>query len=99
MAKVPATYIITNRPNGTLYVGVTSALVQRIWQHRTGAVEGFAKRYGLTRLVHFEVHATMREAVQREKQLKHLSRAERIALIQRDNADWRDLRPLIAGGE
>jgi putative endonuclease len=99
MPKLPATYIVTNRPNGTLYVGVTSALVKRVWQHRTSAFEGFAKRHGLTRLVYFQVHATMAEAIQHENRLKKLDRARKIELIQRANPDWRDLWPLIAGSE
>ncbi len=64
-------YILTNKPNGILYVGVTTDLVQRIWQHREQQVEGFTKRYGLKRLVHVEAHADIRTAIQREKNLKH----------------------------
>ena len=97
MAKQPATYILTNKPNGTLYVGVTSGLVKRIWLHRTGACDGFTRRYGLTRLVQFELHATMLDAIRREKQLKKWTRARKVELIQRDNPEWLDLWPLIAG--
>lgn len=97
MAKQPAIYLVTNRPNGTLYVGVTSGLVKRIWLHRTGAYDGFARRYSLTRLVYFEMHATLIDAIRREKQLKKWSRASKIELIQRGNPDWCDLWPAISG--
>jgi len=66
----PAVYIMANRKNGALCVGVTSDLKQRAWEHRQGLVEGFSKRYGLKRLVYFELHPTMASAIQREKQLK-----------------------------
>lgn len=74
-------YILTNRPNGTLYVGVTSDLIRRVWQHREGFVDGFTKQYGLKRLVHFERYEDIRTAIQREKNLKHWSRAWKIQLI------------------
>jgi putative endonuclease len=74
-------YIVTNRANGTLYVGVTSDLPRRISQHRDGAIEGFTKRYGLKRLVYAEFHEEIRAAIQREKSLKHWSRAWKVQLI------------------
>ncbi len=75
-------YIISNRPGGTLYIGVTTDLVRRIHQHRTGAVPGFTTRYNLDKLVFFEEHATVATAIQREKTLKHWPRAWKLALIE-----------------
>ena len=89
--KHPAVYIMTNRKNGTLYTGVTSNLVQRVWQHREGTIPGFTTRYALKRLVWFESHATMEHAILREKQIKGGSRARKLALITALNPDWRDL--------
>jgi len=91
----PAVYIMTNRKNGTLYVGVTSDLKRRVWEHRQGLVEGFSKRYGLKRLVYFELHPTMASAIQREKQLKSWKRAWKIELIQEENPNWNDLFHLL----
>jgi putative endonuclease len=87
----PAVYIMANHKNGTIYVGVTSNLHQRAWQHREGVVAGFTKRYGCKRLVWFEFHVTMEHAIAREKQLKGGSRAKKIALIASMNPEWRDL--------
>ena len=67
-------YILTNGPNGTLYIGVTSNLIQRVWQHREGVVPGFTKRYGLKRLVYFEAYDDIGVAIQREKNVKHWPR-------------------------
>jgi putative endonuclease len=85
------TYILTNRPNGVLYVGVTSDLVRRIHEHRTGNVDGFSKRYKLTRLVYFEQHETMPLAIQREKTMKRWPRAWKARLFNENNREWRDL--------
>ena len=87
----PAVYIVASARNGTIYVGVTSDLVQRIWQHREGAVDGFTKRYGCRLLVWYELHATMEYAIMREKQLKGGSRKRKLALIEQANPQWRDL--------
>jgi putative endonuclease len=84
-------YIVTNRPNGTLYIGVTSNLARRAREHREGAVEGFTKRYGLKRLVYAERHDDIARAIQREKNLKHWTRAWKVSLIMRDNPRWDDL--------
>ena len=84
-------YVMTNRPNGTLYVGVTSDLAARVWQHRQGAVAGFTKRYGLKRLVYVEPHVDMRAALQREKNIKRWPRAWKVRLILAVNPDWHDL--------
>jgi putative endonuclease len=84
-------YILTNRPNGTLYVGVTADLIRRVAQHREGKVKGFAKRYGLKRLVYFEPYDDIRTAIQREKNMKHWSRTWKVRLILASNSQWRDL--------
>jgi putative endonuclease len=84
-------YIVTNRPNGTLYTGVTSDLAHRIWQHRTKAMEGFTKQYGLGRLVWYESFNDIRDAIQKERNMKHWPRAWKIRLILALNPDWRDL--------
>jgi|SRR6185312_8803446 len=89
-------YIISNRVGGTLYIGVTSRLLQRIHEHREGLVDGFSKRYGLDRLIYYELHATAENAIRREKQLKEWKRAWKIELIERDNPHWIDLYPSIA---
>ena len=87
----PTVYILTSKPNGTLYIGVTSDLVRRVHQHRIGHVEGFAGRYNCKTLIWFEQHATMDHAIQREKRLKKWNRAWKICLIEGANPDWRDL--------
>jgi len=84
-------YMMTNRPNGTLYVGVTSDLARRAWEHRDGLIAGFSKRYGLKRLVWFERHDDIRAAIQRETNIKHWSRAWKVRLIVAANPDWIDL--------
>ena len=89
-------YILTNRPNGTLYIGVTADLVRRIWQHREGLVEGFTKRYGLKMLVYAEHHEDIRTAIQRETTMKHWSRAWKVKLILENNPDWIDLYDQLA---
>jgi putative endonuclease len=84
-------YVMTNRPNGVLYTGVTSDIARRAWEHREGLVKGFTQRYGLKRLVYVEFHEDIRDAIQREKNLKHYSRAWKAQLIVEANPDWRDL--------
>ena len=84
-------YIVTNRPNGTLYIGVTADIVRRVQEHRAGTVEGFTRRYGLKCLVYAERHDEIASAIQREKALKRWSRAWKIRLIQKDNPHRRDL--------
>jgi putative endonuclease len=84
-------YIMTNRPNGILYTGVTSGLVKRVWEHREGVVDGFTKDYGLRRLVYFEFHDDIISAIQREKNVKHWPRAWKVNLIVAENPDWDDL--------
>jgi putative endonuclease len=89
-------YILTNRPCGTLYIGVTSNLARRIWEHREGVIEGFSKRYDLKRLVFVEPHEEILGAIQREKNLKRWPRAWKIALIVAENPGWDDLYARIA---
>jgi len=89
--KHPAVYILASRKDGTLYIGVTSNLVQRIWQHKNHQAEGFTKKYNVTTLVHFEQAETMASAIVREKILKKLRRTEKVKLIESNNPDWTDL--------
>ena len=89
--KQPAIYILTNKPNGTLYIGVTSNLIKRIYEHREGAIPGFTKKYFCKRLVYFEQTDSMIAAIEREKQLKGGSRSKKINLIQSVNPNWNDL--------
>lgn len=84
-------YILTNRPDGALYVGVTADLPRRVWEHKEGVADGFTKRYGLKRLVYCERHDDIGAAIQREKNIKHWPRAWKIALIVKDNPGWGDL--------
>ncbi len=84
-------YIMTNRPNGVLYIGVTSNLPRRIWEHRENIVAGFTSRYNLHRLDYAERHEDIRAAIQREKTMKHWSRAWKLDLIAGQNPEWNDL--------
>jgi putative endonuclease len=84
-------YIMTNRPNGTLYVGVTSDIARRVWEHREGLADGFTKRYQLKRLVYVEHHENIGSAIQREKNIKHWPRAWKLRLILELNPTWTDL--------
>jgi putative endonuclease len=93
VAKQPAVYILASKRNGTLYIGVTSDLVKRVWQHRNDLIEGFTKKYGVHRLVYYETHTDMTEAIRREKRLKKWNRAWKIELIQKKNPEWIDLWP------
>jgi len=93
--KRPCVYIVASGRNGTLYTGATSDLNRRAYEHRSGAVEGFTKRYGCKRLVWYERYERMDEAIEREKQIKSGSRAKKIALIQAINPDWRDLYEIL----
>ena len=91
MEREPAVYILASRRNGTLYVGVTSDLRKRVWEHRNDLVEGFTKKYGVHCLVYFEQHAEMAAAITREKQIKKWNRAWKLELIERANPEWQDL--------
>ena len=87
----PCVYILANGWNGTLYVGVTSDLVKRVWEHKSDVVEGFTKKHGVHYLVWFEQHATMQSAISREKAIKAWKRDWKIAQINAANPTWRDL--------
>jgi putative endonuclease len=87
----PCVYITASRRNGTLYTGVTSDIARRTFEHRSGALPGFTRRYGVRMLAYVEFHETMAAALQREKQIKKWRRAWKLALIERDNPTWRDL--------
>ena len=91
MNKQPAIYLLTNKPNGTLYTGVTSDLPGRIWQHKNDVTKGFSSKYNLKLLVYFELFEDMYTAISREKQIKAGSRKAKIELIESVNKDWRDL--------
>lgn len=93
--KQPSVYILASKRNGTLYIGVTSDLVKRIWEHKNELVEGFTQKYHVHQLVYFEQHQDMLSAITREKQLKKWNRAWKITLIEKDNPDWRDLWEVI----
>ena len=88
---LPCVYILASMRNGTLYVGVTSDLVQRVWQHKNDFVEGFTQRYGVHTLVWFEAHESMESAIAREKPNKEWKRAWKLELIEKGNPTWRDL--------
>jgi putative endonuclease len=91
MNKQPCVYMLSSQRNGTLYIGVTSDLIKRVYQHRMGMVDGFTKRYGVHALVWYEVHEIMESAILREKQLKKWSRIAKIRLIEQQNPTWQDV--------
>jgi putative endonuclease len=91
VAKQYCVYILASRRNGTLYVGVTGNLAGRVWEHREGLIDGFTKRYGVKKLVHFECFDDVRQAIHREKRLKKWKREWKINLIQSNNVEWKDL--------
>ena len=91
MQKQPTLYILTSHKDGTLYVGVTSNLVKRVYEHKNNLVDGFTKQYGVHTLVYYEVHQTMEDAILREKQMKKWKREYKINLIEAKNLNWDDL--------
>ena len=91
MDKQPSVYILASKRNGTLYVGVTSNLVKRVWEHKNDMAEGFTKRYAVHRLVWYELHENMESAISREKRIKGWKRKWKLQLIERDNSNWQDL--------
>jgi putative endonuclease len=91
MSKQPCVYILASQPRGTLYIGVTSDLIARLYQHRTGATPGFTSKYGVHRLVRYEVFDDMPTAIAREKQLKRWRRQWKVNLIESQNPHWDDL--------
>ena len=95
--KQPCVYIMSNRRHGTLYVGVTSQLAARVWQHKNGVMQGFTSKYRLYQLVWYERHESMAAAIEREKQLKAGSRQRKIELIEALNPAWEDLYERVLG--
>jgi putative endonuclease len=93
----PAVYILASRADGILYAGVTSDLAKRMAQHEQGLIPGFTSRYGIKRLVYYEMHDTMDDAIRREKQIKEWRRAWKVRLIQGMNPEWRDLHDAATG--
>ena len=91
MKKKGFVYILFNRKNGTLYVGVTSDLIKRIYQHKNKLIEGFSKKYGLDKLGYYEIYENIENAILREKQIKSGSRKNKINLIEKVNPNWEDL--------
>ncbi|WP_302367601.1 GIY-YIG nuclease family protein [Brachyspira aalborgi] len=91
MKKQGFVYILFNRKNGTLYVGVTSDLIKRIYQHKNKLIEGFSKKYGLDKLAYYEIYENIENAILREKQIKSGSRKNKINLIEKVNPNWEDL--------
>jgi putative endonuclease len=96
MTKQPCVYLLASQRNGTLYIGVTSDLIDRVYQHRNELDEGFTKRYKIHDLVWYEPHQTMESAIQREKQLKKWDRKAKIGLIEQNNPQWQDLWPELS---
>ena len=95
MDRQPYVYMLASQRNGTLYIGVTSNLIKRTWEHKINVVEGFTKKYGVHTLVWYEAHETMDSAIQREKVLKKWRRKWKIGLIESFNPDWTDLYEAI----
>lgn len=93
MEKLPCVYILASKKNGTLYTGVTSDLIKRIWQHKNNLAEGFTKKYSVHHLVWYEMHETMESAIRREKTIKNWTREWKINMIQTSNVKWHDLYP------
>lgn len=89
-------YIMTNRKNGALYIGITNDLCRRVYEHRTGATSGFTRKYNLTRLVYYEEYPSATEAIAREKSMKERHRAWKTELIERMNQGWQDLYERLA---
>ena len=93
--KQPCVYILASQKNGTLYIGVTSNVIKRVWEHKNSVVDGFTKTYQVHLLVWLELHETMETAITREKQLKKWRRHWKVRLIEKDNPAWTDLYPSI----
>ena len=94
--KAGYVYIMANRKNGTIYIGVTSDLMRRVWEHREGVVAGFTKRYGCKLLVWFEAFDDLAQARLRELQMKEWKRRWKVRLIEESNLDWNDLYPTLS---
>jgi putative endonuclease len=99
MQKQPAVYILASKPNGTLYTGVTSDLITRIWKHQNNVFDGFTKRYNVHALVWYELHSTMESAIKKEKAIKSWPRKWKLELISEFNPSWSDLYEIVIGNE
>ena len=97
--KQPTTYMMASSYDGVIYIGVTSNITERVWQHKQRAIRGFTKRYHVHRLVYYESHPTMHDAIRREKYLKHQSRQYKVNLITSENPQWYDLYPSLLGSD
>ena len=97
MAKQFYVYMLASKPNGTLYTGVTSNLIQRVWQHKHDVIQGFTRKYNVKILVYYEVHENAESALTREKKIKRWRRAWKLGLIEDSNPEWRDLYEDILG--
>jgi len=93
MKRQPCVYLLASKPNGTLYAGVTSNLLKRVWEHKNNVVDGFTRKYGVHTLVWYEIHETMESAIQKEKIIKNWKRAWKIKVIVEMNPQWNDLYP------
>jgi putative endonuclease len=93
MERQPCVYLLASKRNGTLYTGVTSSLLKRVWEHKNNLVESFTSKYGVHTLVWYEIHDTMETAIQREKTIKNWKRAWKMKVIEAMNPEWRDLYP------
>jgi len=91
MKKPPDVYILASRRNGTLYTGVTSDLIKRIWEHKNNVLKGFTKKYNVHNLVWYELHETLEAAIKREKAIKEWIRNWKLQLIEKNNPSWKDL--------
>ncbi len=93
MERQPCVYLLASKRNGTLYTGVTSNLLKRVWEHKNNLLEGFTSKYGVHTLVWYEMHDTMESAIRREKSIKNWKRVWKITTIEELNPNWRDLYP------
>jgi len=91
MDKNPAVYILTNKQNKVLYIGVTGDLKKRVWEHKEKLIKGFTNKYNTNKLVYFEIHKNMKQAIKKEKKIKKWNRKWKIEMIERDNPKWKDL--------
>ena len=91
-------YVLASQRNGTLYVGITSNLIKRIWEHKNKAIEGFTQKYNVDKLVYFEQYRDLENAIKREKRLKKYNRQWKLELIEKENPEWRDLYNELVSG-
>ena len=91
MERLPCVYMLASKRNGTLYTGVTSNLLKRVWEHKNNLIESFTSKYGVHTLVWYELHDTMESAIQREKAIKNWKRAWKLRVIEKMNSNWNDL--------